>query len=126
MRANYFPTLHQFQYEAEDGRVENDRPVRYGFAEDLFPGYSWRGYAVFSKLQSEIIHEVEIQKPSLYRMILRYVNPNAEPILGSVTITPDMHSEVEQHFKVQFKPNSQPAFVTVAGKRNLRFVRMMV
>ncbi|XP_014209765.1 laminin subunit alpha isoform X2 [Copidosoma floridanum] len=126
MRAHYFPTLHQFQYEAEDGRTPSNRSVRYGFDEDLFPEYSWKGYAVFSALQNKIIHEIEIPKSSLYRMVLRYVNPNSEPILGSVTITPDSHTEVEQHFKVQFKPTGRPSFVTVAGAQgNLPSVMVM-
>lgn len=115
MRAHYFPTLHQFQYEAEDGHTPSNRSARYGFAEDLFPGYSWKGYAVFSLLQNEIIHEIDVEKSSLYRMVLRYVNKNPEPIIGFVTITPDNHADVVQHFKVQFKPTNKPAFVTVAG-----------
>ncbi|KAL7292410.1 hypothetical protein TKK_0013999 [Trichogramma kaykai] len=120
MRAHYFPTLHQFQYEAEEGRTPNNRSVRYKFDEDLFPGFSWQGYAVFSSLQNKIIHEIDIQKSSLYRMVLRYVNPNSEPILGSVTITPDSHTEAEQHFEVQFKPTGKsPTFVTVAGAQGL-------
>ena len=48
-------------------------------------------------------------------MVLRYINPNNEPILGTITITPDNPSEVEQQFMVQLKPTSNPSFVTVAG-----------
>lgn len=99
----------------EDGRTPSNNAVRYGFAEDVFPEYSWKGYAVFSTLQNEIIQDVDIQKSSLYRMVLRYINKNEEPILGSIKITPDNPSEIEQFFKVQFKPTSRPAFVTVAG-----------
>lgn len=47
----YFPTLHQHQFEIEDGRTPAYTPVRYGFDEKVFPGYSWKGYAVFSHLQ---------------------------------------------------------------------------
>lgn len=115
MRTHYFPTLHQFQYEAEDAKTTSQRPVRYGFAEDLFPDYSWRGYAVFSPLQNEIIHEIDVQKSSIYRMVMRYVNPNTEPILGAIKITPDSHQEDEQQLQVQFKPTKSPSFVTVAG-----------
>ncbi|XP_017881365.1 laminin subunit alpha [Ceratina calcarata] len=115
LKAHYFPTLHQFQYEAEDGRTPSNNLVRYGFTEEHFPGYSWKGYAVFSALQDEIILNVNIQKSSLYRMVLRYVNPNNEPILGTITITPENPSEVEQVFKVNFKPTVKPSFVTVAG-----------
>ncbi|XP_015602424.1 laminin subunit alpha [Cephus cinctus] len=115
LKAHYFPTLHQFQYEVEDGRTSSNSPVRYGFAENLFPGYSWKGYAVFSALQDKVIQLVDIHKSSLYRMVLRYVNPNNETILGSITIIPENPSESEQKFMVQLKPSSKPAFVTVAG-----------
>ncbi|CAK9798131.1 Laminin subunit alpha [Anthophora quadrimaculata] len=115
LKAHYFPTLHQFQYEAEDGRTPSNSPVRYGFTEEHFPGYSWKGYAVFSALQDEIILNVYMQKSSLYRMVLKYVNPNNEPILGTITITPENPSEVQQQFKVNFKPTVKPSFVTVAG-----------
>lgn len=118
MRTHYFPTLHQFQYEAEDGRTPGNRAVRYNFAEDLFPGYSWKGYAVFSTLQNKIIHRIEVPKSSLYRMVLRYVNPNSEPVLGTVTITPeshDHHVSDEQQFKFYFKPQDKPSFVTVSA-----------
>ncbi|KAH0550044.1 laminin subunit alpha [Cotesia glomerata] len=115
LKAHYFPTLHQFQYEVEDGRTPSNSPVRYGFTEDAFPGYSWKGYAVFSALQNEIIQRVYISKPSLYRMVLRFVNKNSEPVLGTIKITPDNPQEIEQTFKVQLKPTNDPAFVTVAG-----------
>ncbi|EFN79905.1 laminin subunit alpha [Harpegnathos saltator] len=115
LKAHYFPTLHQYQYEAEDGRTPSGSRVRYGFTDDHFPGYSWKGYAVFSALQDKIILDVDIIKSSLYRMVLRYVNPNNEPILGIITIIPDNPSEVEQQFKVNFKSSSRPSFLTVAG-----------
>ncbi len=51
---HYFPTLHQFQTEIEDGRTSELTPVRFGFDEAVFPGYSWKGYAVFSLLQVKL------------------------------------------------------------------------
>lgn len=50
IRAHYFPTLHQFQYEVEEGLTQSG-PVRYRNSEQAFPGYSWKGYVVFSSLQ---------------------------------------------------------------------------
>ncbi|XP_028171604.1 laminin subunit alpha-like, partial [Ostrinia furnacalis] len=50
IRAHYFPTLHQFQYEVEEGLTQSG-PVRYRNSEEAFPGYSWKGYVVFSSLQ---------------------------------------------------------------------------
>ena len=48
-------------------------------------------------------------------MVLRYVNPNPEAILGAITITPDNPNDVEQNFLVQFKPSREPVFTTVSG-----------
>ncbi|VVC44657.1 Hypothetical protein CINCED_3A025090 [Cinara cedri] len=117
MQAHYFPTLHQFTYEAEDSRTPTYTPVRYGFDEKFFPEYSWKGYAVFSQLQSEIVYELNIDKPSIYRIVLRYVNLNNETLLGYVSITPETPNNIniEQKFIVQLKPTKTPSFVTVSG-----------
>ena len=48
---HYFPSMHQLKYEVEDGITPNSRPVRFGFDPRVFPGYSWRGYAVLSPAQ---------------------------------------------------------------------------
>ncbi|XP_033329969.2 laminin subunit alpha [Megalopta genalis] len=126
LKAHYFPTLHQFRYEVEGGKTPSNNEVRYGFSDEHFPGYSWKGYALFSGLQDEIIMPVYIQKSSLYRMVLRYVNPNNEQILGTITITPENPSGVEQQFKVNFKPSVKPSFVTVAGVQGNHPVPMVM
>lgn len=51
LQTHYFPTLHQFQFEAEDGHTPAYTAVRYHFKQEIFPNYSWKGYAVFSHLQ---------------------------------------------------------------------------
>ena len=43
--------MHQLKYEVEDAVTPNARPVRFGFDPRVFPGYSWRGYAVLSPAQ---------------------------------------------------------------------------
>ncbi|XP_050541070.1 laminin subunit alpha [Daktulosphaira vitifoliae] len=120
MQAHYFPTLYQFLYEAEDGRTPVFTPVRYGFDEELFPEYSWKGYAVFSQLQSEIVHEINIDKPSIYRIVLRYVSRSNETIVGQVSVTPETPNNIniEQKFMVQLKPSKTPSLVTVSGATN--------
>ncbi len=50
----YLPTLHQFQYEIEDGYRSDGSSVRIGYSEERFPGYSWRGYGAYSQLQDEV------------------------------------------------------------------------
>ncbi|KAF5306067.1 hypothetical protein FQA39_LY09045 [Lamprigera yunnana] len=122
LKAHYFPTLYQYEYEAEDGYTTSYGPVRYAYNEEHFPNYSWKGYAVFSKIQSEISQDVHIFKPSLYRMIVRYVNVNPEAVTGFIKITPDNPNDNEQTFKVNFKSSIQPTFVTVAGDTGNAFV----
>lgn len=51
LTTHYFPTLYQFQHEAEDGTTMNGGPVRFSYNETQFPDFSWRGYAVYSQLQ---------------------------------------------------------------------------
>lgn len=112
--------MYQFQYEVEDGHTPSFSPVRSGYKESEFPNFSWRGYATFiPTLQNEIIQEIYIQKPSLYRMVLSYVNQNPDTVIGSIKITPDNPSDVEQKFEVQFKPTTEPTFVTVAGAQGI-------
>ena len=50
----YLPTLHQFKKEIEDGYRQDDEIVRIGYKDQDFPGYSWKGYAVYSQLQDEV------------------------------------------------------------------------
>jgi hypothetical protein len=116
LQAHYFPTLYQYQYEAEDGHTPANTVVRHANDEKAFPRYSWKGYAVFSLLQNVILQDIHIYKPSLYRMALRFVNNNPDTVIGTIKITPDNPSDNEQEFQVQFKNTSSvPAFVTVSG-----------
>ena len=57
LQLHYFPTLYQYQYEAEDGYTPTRSPVRFGYDQTQFPGYSWRGYAVFSQIQVTFFEE---------------------------------------------------------------------
>ncbi|XP_057663543.1 laminin subunit alpha [Diorhabda carinulata] len=116
LQAHYFPTLYQYQYEVEDGRTPENSKVRYEHNENVFANYSWKGYAVFTNLlQSEVVQEINIIKPSLYRMVFRFVNPNPYTVIGGIRIVPENPSDIEQYIPVQFRNSSQPAFVTVSG-----------
>ncbi|CAG9771124.1 unnamed protein product [Ceutorhynchus assimilis] len=117
LQAHYFPTLYQYQYEVEDGHTSEDYRVRYNNDETVFKNYSWKGYAVFSsQLQREVIQDINIFKPSLYRMVLRFVNPNPYTVIGGIKVTPDNPNDNEQYLKVQFKNSSEPVFTTVSGE----------
>lgn len=48
---HFFPTLFQHQFEIEDGHTPGGSLVRFAYHDDVFPGYSWRGYAIFSQTQ---------------------------------------------------------------------------
>ena len=52
---HYFPSLYHDKYELEDGYTVTGGAVRYGFNDREFPQYSWRGYAIYSRLQVTLI-----------------------------------------------------------------------
>ena len=54
----YLPTFHQFIKEIEDGYRQDGEIVRIGYKDEEFPGYSWRGYGVYSQLQDEVIIKI--------------------------------------------------------------------
>lgn len=61
------------------------------------------------------MQDFQIEKPSLYRMILRYINPNDEMILAKVTLTPENQNDAEQSYMVRLEASKEPRFVTLAG-----------
>lgn len=48
---HYFPDLHHLRYEVEEGTTADGRAVRFGYEQQDFPGFSWRGYAQMSPIQ---------------------------------------------------------------------------
>uniref|UniRef100_A0A146MHL0 Laminin subunit alpha n=2 Tax=Lygus hesperus TaxID=30085 RepID=A0A146MHL0_LYGHE len=113
LEQHYFPTLHQHKFEMEDGLTSENLQVRYGSKESIFPGFSWKGYAYFSRIQDSIKMDIYIQRAALYRILFRYVNQEPDPIVGTIILRP-VNAE-EQVLKVVFPPSQQPAFVTVSG-----------
>ncbi|XP_064094479.1 laminin subunit alpha-like isoform X2 [Macrobrachium nipponense] len=113
LQLHYFPTFYQLKYEAEEGRTPQNTAVRFGYDEDVYPNYSWRGYAVFSEIQKEIINDVYIEKPSLYRMVMSYHNPNKHTVVGKIIITPDDPLDSQQEVDVHFRSTSEPKLMTV-------------
>ncbi|KAF6202105.1 hypothetical protein GE061_004503, partial [Apolygus lucorum] len=113
LEQHYYPTLHQHKFELEDGFTSEDIKVRYGSKESDFPGFSWKGYAYFSRIQDSIKLDIFIDHAALYRILIRYVNQGPEPVVGTIILRPV--SAEEQVLKVVFPPSKQPAFVTVSG-----------
>lgn len=99
----------------EEGHTPSGGAVRYGFDNAVFEGYSWRGYAIFSRLQDEVLVDVDIKKPLLYRLIFRYISRNVASVAAEVTITPMTSTDVQQTSTVIFQPAFRPDFVTVSG-----------
>lgn len=66
-------------------------------------------------VQNEVLQDFLIEKPSLYRMILRYVNPNDDTIMAKVKLSPENPNDAEQSYLVRMEPSKEPRFVTVAG-----------
>lgn len=117
LNLQYFPTLFQHTFEYEYGYTVSGAAVRYQFDESQFPNFSQRGYAKFSALQPEVRNEVNIFRSSVYRIVIRFVNPSHENIVAKIVIQSDNPSESDQHTEVLFKPTLEPQFVTVSGPK---------
>jgi len=60
---------------------------------------------------------VNVQKPGLYRIIYRYVNPTPDDVTADVTVTPEASGDVTQTSHVTFEPTTRrtgPQFTTVS------------
>ncbi|KAL3869382.1 hypothetical protein ACJMK2_042067 [Sinanodonta woodiana] len=110
---HFIPSLTQLKFEIEDGKTPEGTKIRYGYDERIFPNYSWRGYAILIPYQPEVHLDIEITKPSLYRVVYHFVNRNDRPVRGEVTFTPDSFGDIKQKSEISFPPTDQPAFRTV-------------
>ncbi|XP_071446787.1 laminin subunit alpha-like [Hetaerina americana] len=117
----YFPTFHQFKFEAEEGRASNDDAIQYSFNKTEFPGYSWKGYVAFSDLQNQLTIHLEIDKQNMYQVIFHCLNIEENPIKVTVTLTPEgATSGSKKTSQVMIQPSKKPLFITVMGSfRNL-------
>uniref|UniRef100_A0A6I8NW90 Laminin subunit alpha 3 n=1 Tax=Ornithorhynchus anatinus TaxID=9258 RepID=A0A6I8NW90_ORNAN len=114
----YFPDLHHMKFEAEDGTTPGGREVRLGFDPLEFPAFSWRGYVQMSPVQNEVKITLKVEKSSLhlFLVILRYLNPGMETVLGRVTAYPSLpEGGAVQSKEVIFPPTEEPGFVTIPG-----------
>ncbi|KAG8442191.1 hypothetical protein GDO86_011115 [Hymenochirus boettgeri] len=116
---HYFPDLYQMKFEIEDGRSPIGRDVRFGYDPIEFPNFSWRGYAQMTTIQREVrvIVNVETTNLNLFRIILRYINPELHPVIGHITAFQSRSSKgTFQSKEIVFPTSKDPAFVTVPGK----------
>ncbi|XP_039610679.1 laminin subunit alpha-3-like isoform X3 [Polypterus senegalus] len=118
---HYFPDLHHLRYEIEDGTTPNGRMVRLGYDIRQFPGFSWRGYAVMSPVQPEVVLPVSMTSPSLFLIIIRYATPSAKKgATGRISVAEGVQSPSCCNWPIQnkdifFPPSLKPAFITVPG-----------
>nr|XP_021501092.1 laminin subunit alpha-3 isoform X2 [Meriones unguiculatus] len=114
----YFPDLHHMKHEAEDGTGPSGRDLRFGFDPLVFPEFSWRGYVPMTAVQNEVSIRLAVRKSnlSLFRIILRYINPGMKDVSGRITVYPSWaKSDASQSKEITFPPSKEPAFVTVPG-----------
>ena len=128
----YVPTLHQYKFEVEDGYRSDGSLVRFAYDPAKFPNFSWRGYAAYSPLQEQVLQDIPIAKGSLYRVVMRYRNPNESPVTGTVRMTKmeegggdsgpsdggGGHS-ISHPFVLEPTLGSEPAFATVSGEAGI-------
>ncbi|XP_038159689.1 laminin subunit alpha-3-like isoform X1 [Cyprinodon tularosa] len=120
----FFPSLHQLKFEVEDGTTPNARPVRFGFNPQEFPGFSWRGYAIMTPAQPEVILMLSLGFPGPFHIILHYSflqKKERVRVKARILVVDEADSEAccdweGQSKEVIFPPTSSPAFVTVPGE----------
>ncbi|XP_061621466.1 laminin subunit alpha-5 isoform X2 [Phyllopteryx taeniolatus] len=115
---HYFPDLHNLKFEIEEGTVLDGRPVRFGYDPIEFPGFSWRGYAQMSTIQSKVLVLVRVVSPDLFRMVLRYTNTGGVDVRGRVSVLEDDGKNFcancsEQSKEIVFTPGTGPTFVNI-------------
>ncbi|CAG07616.1 unnamed protein product, partial [Tetraodon nigroviridis] len=120
----YFPTLHQLKFEIEDGVTPNSRAVRFGFNQREFPGFSWRGYAVMSPAQPEVILTLPLGFPGPFHIVIRYSTPRqkgdvrvrARILLVDEAAFQSCCNWSDQSKEVIFPESPSPTFLTVPGE----------
>ncbi|XP_030624223.1 laminin subunit alpha-5 [Chanos chanos] len=115
---HYFPDLHHLKFEIEEGTMLDGRPVRFGYNPLEFEGFSWRGYAQMSPIQSRVVVSVGIGSPDLFHVVLHYVNRGSVDVRGRVSVLENGRTFhcgncSEQSKQIVFAPSSEPTFVNV-------------
>uniref|UniRef100_A0A669CCY2 Laminin subunit alpha 3 n=1 Tax=Oreochromis niloticus TaxID=8128 RepID=A0A669CCY2_ORENI len=119
----YFPTLHQLRFEVEDGTSPNSRPVRFGYSSQEFPDFSWRGYAVMSPAQPEVILMLTVGFSGPFHILMHYVTPRHKgraQVRAWILVVDETDYQSccdwsEQSKEVIFPVSPSPSFLTVPG-----------
>nr|XP_020464725.1 laminin subunit alpha-5 [Monopterus albus] len=115
---HYFPDLHHMKFEIEEGTMLDGRPVRFGYNPQEFPGFSWRGYAQMSPIQSKVLVSVSVSSPDLFHVVLRYANWGSSDVRGRLSVIEATQNYYcgncsEQSKQIVFAPSVEPTFVNV-------------
>lgn len=112
---HYFPDLHHLKFEIEEGTMMDGRPVRFGYNPLEFPGFSWRGYAQMSPIQTAVKLQVYVSEADVYltRFILKYINSEGATSNGKITAYQVNRRGSEQTKQIVFAPSVEPTFVNV-------------
>ncbi|XP_074594778.1 laminin subunit alpha [Brevipalpus obovatus] len=129
-QAHYAPSLYQYKFELEDGYAKPYSLVRFGYDEDIFPGYSWRGYANFSKYQREVLIDILINarpqqlRGSFFKVVLAYHNPGPEAVTANLTFY--RQSEFDpQIIPIKFAPTEGPKKYLIPFEKNPPFLTLL-
>ncbi|XP_051468097.1 laminin subunit alpha-3 [Apus apus] len=106
------------KFEIEDGTTVTGREIRFGYDPQEFPNFSWRGYAQMSSIQNEVRITLNVDKSnlSLFRIILRYINPGGETSGRISACQSGPETGTSQSKEFVFPPSREPAFITIPGK----------
>lgn len=69
--------------------------------------------------QNEVLQDIYVDKPSFYRIVIKYVNRNPTSVTGKLKVIPETPSDYEQSLEVIFKNSSTPTYVTVSRVKPL-------
>jgi len=65
-------------------------------------------------VQDEVLVNVDVAKPGLYRIVYRYVNPTGDDVTGDVTVTPETGSDDAQSSHVTLEAAGEPQLVSAS------------
>ncbi|XP_037391080.1 laminin subunit alpha-3-like isoform X2 [Pygocentrus nattereri] len=117
----YLPTLHHLKFEVENGITPNARQVRFGYDPREFPQFSWRGYAVLTPAQPEVVLYLVVGSPGPFNIVVRYATAGLQrAVRGRLLLVAGVgfysHCNWSGESKeVLFPPSRSPAFLTVPG-----------
>eukprot|EP00112_Aurelia_sp_Birch-Aquarium-sp1_P013410 Seg2845.2 transcript_id=Seg2845.2/GoldUCD/mRNA.D3Y31 product="Laminin-like protein epi-1" protein_id=Seg2845.2/GoldUCD/D3Y31 len=106
----YQPDHSGIKFEMEDSKLDNGRPVAYGYSQAEFPRFSWKGYVAVGDEQTSMTLKIIVPKASHYKVLLSYILASNQPAVGTVRIN-DMQNGGTAIYEssVQFNPTDRHA-----------------